>query len=213
MDACEHVDLRNIGTPIRTTQIMDKIVMTIDSAEVIVPQEFANYLHQQRPNRTKAGKTSTESRSGTMSGWSIRKIAGHAFQMSRLILASSSPRRIQLLREANFDPGVIPPEVTELSCDYLTPSELARFNARLKVATVTVRYPDAVVLGADTVVALGSEIFGKPWDLEDAGRMLGKLVGKTHEVITGVALFDANSGRLALQAVCSAVTFRFALNA
>jgi septum formation protein len=128
--------------------------------------------------------------------------------MSRLILASSSPRRVQLLREAKFDPEVVPPEVAELSCDYLTPSELARFNARLKAATVTVAYPDAVVLGADTVVALGWEVFGKPRDLEDAGRMLSKLVGKTHEVITGIALVEANSGRMTLRAVASTVTFR-----
>ena len=130
------------------------------------------------------------------------------FRMSRLILASSSPRRIQLLREAKFDPEVVPPEVAELSCDYLTPSELARFNARLKAATVTVAYPDAVVLGADTVVALGSEVFGKPRDLEDAVRMLSKLVGKTHEVITGIALIEANGGRMTLRAVASTVTFR-----
>jgi septum formation protein len=128
--------------------------------------------------------------------------------MSRLILASSSPRRIQLLREAKFDPEVVPPEVAELSCDYLTPSELARFNARLKAAAVTVAYPDAVVLGADTVVALGSEVFGKPRDLEDAARMLSKLVGKTHEVITGIALIEANGGRMTLRAVASTVTFR-----
>jgi septum formation protein len=113
-----------------------------------------------------------------------------------------------LLREAKFDPEVVPPEVAELSCDYLTPSELARFNARLKAAAVTVAYPDAVVLGADTVVALGSEVFGKPRDLEDAVRMLSKLVGKTHEVITGIALIEANGGRMTLRAVASTVTFR-----
>ena len=107
--------------------------------------------------------------------------------MSRLILASSSPRRIQLLRDAKFDPEVVPPEVAELSCDFLTPSELARFNAQAKSRSGDRPYPDAVVLGADTLVALGSEVFGKPRDLEDAARMLSKLVGKTHEVITGIA--------------------------
>jgi septum formation protein len=128
--------------------------------------------------------------------------------MSRLILASSSPRRIQLLRKAMFHPELVHPEVTELSCDYLTPSELARFNASLKAAAVAVLHPDAVVLGADTVVALGSEVFGKPRDLDDAGQMLRKLVGKTHEVITGIALIEANVGRITLRAVCSTVTFR-----
>jgi septum formation protein len=128
--------------------------------------------------------------------------------MSRLILASSSPRRIQLLREAKFHPEVVHPEVAELSCDFLTPSEMARFNAGLKAAAVAVAYPDAVVLAADTIVALGSEVFGKPQDLADAGRMLRKLVGKTHEVITGIALIEANARPIILLAVCSSVTFR-----
>lgn len=128
--------------------------------------------------------------------------------MGRLILASSSPRRIQLLREAKFEPEVVRPEVAELSCDFLTASELARFNARLKAAAVAAVYPDAMVLGADTVVALGSEIFGKPRDLDDAARMLHQLVGKTHEVITGIALMEGNVGRITLRAVSSTVTLR-----
>jgi septum formation protein len=128
--------------------------------------------------------------------------------VSRFILASSSPRRIHLLREAKFDPEVVRPEVAELACAFLTPSELVRFNAKLKAATVAAQHPDAVVLGADTIVALGPEVFGKPRDLDDAGRMLQKLVGKTHEVITGVALIAADTGRLMLRAVSSTVTFR-----
>ncbi len=132
----------------------------------------------------------------------------HVSPMSRLILASSSPRRIQLLREANFDPEVIRPEVAELSCDFLTPSELARFNAKLKATAVAALNPDAVVLGADTIVTLESEIFGKPRDLDDAGRILRKLVGKTHEVITGIALIEPNVERMTLRAARSTVTFR-----
>ena len=128
--------------------------------------------------------------------------------MNPFILASSSPRRVQLLRDAKFDPVVVRPEVEELFCDFLTPSELALYNARLKAAAVAAQYPDAVVLGADTVVALGSEIFGKPRDLEDAARMLRKLAGATHEVITGIALMQANIGRSTLRAVRSSVTLR-----
>jgi septum formation protein len=131
--------------------------------------------------------------------------------VSRLILASSSPRRIQLLREASFDPEVVHPEVTELSGDFLTPSELTRFNAKLKAAAVAAQFPDSpdsVVLGADTVVALGLEVFGKPQDLHDAHRMLQKLVGKTHEVVTGIAMIETNTARLTLRTVSSTVTFR-----
>jgi septum formation protein len=128
--------------------------------------------------------------------------------MPRLILASSSPRRIQLLQEGSFFPEVIAPQVAELSCDFFTPNELAQFNAKLKATAVAAVNPDAVVLGADTIVALGLEIFGKPKDLKDAGRILGKLAGKTHEVITGVALLEPSMGRLTLQSASSKVTLR-----
>jgi septum formation protein len=127
--------------------------------------------------------------------------------VNRFILASSSPRRIQLLRDSKFAPDIICPEVTELDCDFLTPSEIAMFNAYRKAVTVANRYPDAVVLAADTVVALGWETFGKPKDHEDARRMLQNLVGKTHDVITGVALITP--GRpIVLQEAQSGVKFR-----
>lgn len=128
--------------------------------------------------------------------------------MGRLILASSSPRRFQLLREAKFQAEAVRPEVTELSCDFLTASELTRFNAKLKAGAVAAMYPDAVILGADTVVALGGEIFGKPRNFDDATRMLQQLVGKTHEVVTGIALLEGNVGRITLRAVYSTVTLR-----
>jgi septum formation protein len=132
--------------------------------------------------------------------------------VTRFILASSSPRRIQLLRDLKFDPEIISPEVTELDCDFLTPSEMAMFNAYRKAVTVANRYPEAVVLAADTVVALGSEAFGKPKDYEDACRMLQSLVGKTHDVITGVALITP--GRpIVLKEAQSVVKFRPLANA
>ena len=132
--------------------------------------------------------------------------------MTRFILASSSPRRIQLLRDLKFDPEIISPEVTELDCNFLTPSEMAMFNAYRKAVTVANRYPEAVVLAADTVVALGSEAFGKPKDYEDACRMLQSLVGKTHDVITGVAL--VTPGRpIVLKEAQSVVKFRPLANA
>ena len=128
--------------------------------------------------------------------------------MGRLILASSSPRRFQLLREAKFQAEVVRPEVAELSCDFLTASELARFNAKIKAAAVAAVYPDAVILGADTLVALGPDVFGKPRDLDDATRILQLLAGKTHQVITGIALVEGNVGRITLRAVCTTVTLR-----
>ena len=128
--------------------------------------------------------------------------------MSRLILASGSPRRIELLREARFEPEVVPADIEELWCDFLTPTELTLYNAFQKAAAVAIRYPDAVVLGADTIVALGSEVFGKPQDLIEARRMLEKLVGKTHDVITGISLIQARVGRVICRAVHTNVKFR-----
>jgi septum formation protein len=128
--------------------------------------------------------------------------------VSRLILASGSPRRIQLLRDAKFEPQVIPAEVQELRCDFLTPTELTLFNAFQKAAAVAIRHPDAVVLGADTLVALGSEVFGKPRDFFEARRMLEKLVGKTHRVITGISLVQLSIRRVVTRAVHTAVKFR-----
>jgi septum formation protein len=132
--------------------------------------------------------------------------------VNRFILASSSPRRIQLLRDSKFDPDIICPEVTELDCDFLTPSEIAMFNAYRKAVTVANRYPEAVVLAADTVVALGWETFGKPKDHEDARWMLQNLVGKTHDVITGVALVTP-ARPIILEEEQSAVKFRLLSNA
>jgi septum formation protein len=128
--------------------------------------------------------------------------------MLRLILASSSPRRVQLLRETGFDPQIVLPEVDERTCGFFTPCELALFNANKKAVAVAVRFPEAVILAADTIVALGLAVFGKPQDLDDARGMLQNLVGKTHVVVTGVALIHPNHRCAVLQAEQTAVKFR-----
>jgi septum formation protein len=128
--------------------------------------------------------------------------------VSRLILASASPRRAQLLRDAKFEPEIVPADVEELSCDFLTPTELTLFNAYRKATAVAIQHPDAVVLGADTLVALGSEVFGKPRDLIEARRMLEQLVGKTHVVITGISVIQMRVGRVITRAVHTNVKFR-----
>ncbi len=88
----------------------------------------------------------------------------------------------------------------------MPPAELTETNARIKAAPVAAAHPDAVVLGADTLVFLDSEPLGKPVDLADAEAMLARLVGKTHQVITGVALLRGDAAH-ALHAVTD-VTFR-----
>jgi septum formation protein len=128
--------------------------------------------------------------------------------VSQLILASTSPRREALLVEAGFSPLVVPPETEELRGSFLTPRELVLLNAHRKAVAVSRRHPDAVVLAADTLVVLGSQLFGKPHDLAEARSMLQCLVGNTHEVITGICLIHAQAGKVRSFTEISEVTFR-----
>jgi septum formation protein len=105
-----------------------------------------------------------------------------------LILASSSPRRAELLRAAGFSFELAPVDVDEAVLKLEPPGEHVRRLARGKAEAGYARHPDAVVLGADTIVSVGGEIMSKPRDQGDATRMLRLLSGREHEVLTGVAL-------------------------
>ena len=108
--------------------------------------------------------------------------------MQKLILASASPRRKELLEQAGYRFEVIPSTCEEIVPAGLSPKETVEGLAYQKALDVYSLYPDAVVLGADTVVCFDGEILGKPRDKEDAARMLRLLSGQTHEVRTGFAL-------------------------
>lgn len=108
-----------------------------------------------------------------------------------LILASSSPRRKNLLRRLKipFEIRTAPVDELPSSADsWLTPAEFAWFNALRKARAVQCQIPTQPILGADTIVALNGRIFGKPRHLREAAQFLQLLGGKTHEVITAVAL-------------------------
>lgn len=123
---------------------------------------------------------------------------------NRLILASASPRRLDLLRTAGIEPCVCPAECAEITGG-LPPRDLVMANARLK-AEACARAHSGVIVAADTVVALGDEIFGKPHNAADAGRMLAALSGQTHSVFTGVAVHK--NGAVQVDAAETKVTFR-----
>ena len=106
----------------------------------------------------------------------------------RLILASQSPRRRDLMNEAGYKFEIHASEAEEIHDASLSPPELTKENARLKAAEVAARHPGAAVIGADTLVFLEGDPLGKPRDMEEAEGMLGRLVGKTHQVCTGVCL-------------------------
>jgi septum formation protein len=125
-----------------------------------------------------------------------------------LILASASPRRAELLRELGLGFAVVPSDATEVAHEELSPRELCLLNAHRKARAVARQHPDALVLGADTLVFLGREILGKPADLDAARRMLNRLQGRTHEVVTGVSLMQWRTRRECLFAVSTHVRFR-----
>ncbi|MBI5768191.1 MAG: septum formation protein Maf [Verrucomicrobia bacterium] len=126
----------------------------------------------------------------------------------RLILASASPRRRELLAQLGVPFEVITAEVTEHEEPSTDPRVMVAHNAALKAAWVAARHPEAFVLGADTTVFLDGVALNKPCDLAEARAMLRRLSGRTHTVFTGVAVRRA-AGRLAVdEGVASEVTFK-----
>jgi septum formation protein len=105
-----------------------------------------------------------------------------------LILASSSPRRNELLAAAGYEFETVTVEVDESIDKLEPPGDHVRRLALEKARAVFEKHPTAVVLGADTIVLLGGEMLGKPRNDEDATRMLRLLSGREHEVLTGVAI-------------------------
>ncbi len=106
----------------------------------------------------------------------------------KLVLASKSPRRCELLGNAGFDLTVVPADVDESPMAGESAVDLAVRLAALKAEAVGASHPADIVLGADTTVVLDGCILGKPIDLDDARRMLRMLSGRRHQVVTGVAL-------------------------
>lgn len=125
----------------------------------------------------------------------------------KLILASASPRRRRLLEQIALSFRVIPSSVDEddICCD---PLANVQAIALRKAHDVAARVEDGIVIGADTQVLADNRVFGKPENMADAVRMLSELSGRTHRVITGVALVDAKTGFEQTWAETTLVTFR-----
>src|SRR2546426_4171682 len=125
-----------------------------------------------------------------------------------LILASASPRRAELLRQLGVDFKPVPSDASEIHHDQLTGREIAQINAYRKARSVAKKFPDALVLAADTLVCLDTTLFGKPATLEQAYGMLEQLQGRTHQVVTAICLLHLRSHRQRIFAEATAVTFR-----
>lgn len=114
-----------------------------------------------------------------------------------LILASASPRRQELLRNAGIPFEVRPAHIPEDPLPGERPKECAERLAREKALAIAQKRPTDVVLGADTVVVIDGQVLGKPADAADAARMLRMLSGREHEVITGICLVAGGQSSLA----------------
>lgn len=110
--------------------------------------------------------------------------------MDNLILASQSPRRQQLMEQAGYLFRVVAADVDETNPEGMTGEQVPQFLAHKKAIAIAERYPDAVILAADTVVLLGDRILGKPADAADAIAMLHDLSGNVHRVVTGVCILE-----------------------
>ena len=131
-----------------------------------------------------------------------RKMTG----LGKVVLASASPRRRELLDLVGIKHAVHPADVDESILDGESPPDYVERLARAKAAAIATKFPDAVVIGADTTVVLGDDILGKPTDVGDAKRMIARLAGHTHEVCTGIAVVYGARTASAVERV--AVTFR-----
>ncbi len=116
----------------------------------------------------------------------------------KVILASVSPRRKKLLRQIVRRFKVIPSKFDESLIKAASPTAFARKAALAKAREISVRFPDAVVIGSDTIVVLGSKILGKPRNRKEAYAMLHQLKGRTHRVITAIAVINGLGNKVRL---------------
>jgi len=126
----------------------------------------------------------------------------------RLVLASSSPRRRDLLSRAGFAFEVVVPQVDEIQTETLTLREATCWNALRKGLVIARQRPNEVVLAADTLVALEHRVIGKPSDRKDAARILRLLSGQTHYVCSSVFIAFLAAGKSQSFSVTSRVVFK-----
>jgi len=107
-----------------------------------------------------------------------------------------------------IDFRILPSRASEVATEHLSPVETAQINAYRKARAVAKKNPDILVLGADTVVGLGATLFGKPVDMPEAERMLARLQGRTHQVVTAICLLNLRHHRQKIFTESTAVTFR-----
>lgn len=130
------------------------------------------------------------------------------FYQKPVVLASQSPRRAELLQMLGIDFTIYPSAYAENNHSNCPPRELARRHAYTKAATVAPHFPQAWIIGADTIVVLQERIYGKPRDRAEAIQMLRELSGKTHIVYSAYCILNASNRKSLQKVVATEVTFR-----
>jgi len=128
--------------------------------------------------------------------------------MRRIVLASASPRRKELLGKLGLKFEVFSPDIEENYGQVVNPGELAVNLSRDKAQAAAPRFPDAVIIAADTIGWLDSQVLGKPGDSRAAFEMLKKMSGRAHLVVTGYTVLDTSSGKQVSASVGTKVYFR-----
>ncbi|MDQ3076184.1 MAG: Maf family protein [bacterium] len=129
-------------------------------------------------------------------------------QNKRIILASTSPRRKELLAKTGLLFEVLPGSYEEDMSLPMSPTELAKYLSKGKAEAVATENPEAVVIGADTFLSFEGQVLGKPHTKERAKEMLNMLNGKQHSVITGVTVIEKASDKIISETFESKVTFK-----
>ncbi|MBO4935094.1 MAG: septum formation protein Maf [Clostridia bacterium] len=112
----------------------------------------------------------------------------------KIVLASASPRRVELIKLIAPEALCVPADIEEITPDGMPPEECPAYLAALKAKAVAAHFPDAAVIGCDTVVVIDGKALGKPCGEADAAAMLRELSGRTHVVVTGVYVAFAGGG-------------------
>lgn len=126
----------------------------------------------------------------------------------KVILASASPRRKEILQNTKLNFDIQKSDIEEVILENESPEDMVVRLAYEKAFDVAKRNTDRLVIGADTIVALDNEVLGKPKDKEEAYQMIKKLSNKTHKVITGISLINISHGMVVNDYVVSLVTFK-----
>ena len=128
--------------------------------------------------------------------------------MKKIVLASKSERRKELLGQIGIRPVIDESKIDENKYKFSSPVKLVETLSKVKAKAVSQKYKDAIIIGADTIVVLGNEIIGKPTSLKDAVKILKKLSGKPHLVITGFTVLDTKTKKSVTKAVKTRVIFK-----